>query len=99
MSETNPKTQVNPTRLQEAVFPRPENPVRLTGDPDFAPELLPSEAETVREYVREKKPPKPQVPLFDKRLRPWGSLIVAIWVGALTAVVVIRRRRQRKTRG
>jgi hypothetical protein len=71
---------------------------RLTDDPEFAPAALASEKAAVRRYVgrgsAEIASPA-RLGEFDRRLRPWGSAIIAVWIGALLGAAMIRRMRQK----
>jgi hypothetical protein len=94
MADVHPKLQPNPTRLEDAVLPEPHVPNRLVDDPAYAPALLPSETDAVHRYQGQMAPPKTPARGFDKRLRPFGTLIVALWIGSLTAVAIVRQVRR-----
>lgn len=96
-----PKTEPNPTRAPDAVLPDPKIADLLTDDPEFAPALLPSEEAVVRDYMREKSGTQSAAKSFarrlDPRLWPVGSLILALWIGSLTAVATLRRIRRNRS--
>lgn len=99
MADIHPKLQPNPTRLEDVVLPEPEVPNRLTDDPAYAPALLPSETDAVHRYQREMAPAETPARGFDKRLRPFGTLIVALWIGSLATVAIVRRKHMDRNAG
>jgi hypothetical protein len=95
MPDLNPKIEPNPTRLPDAVLPEPSKPDRLADNPEFAPGFVPSEKAAVQAYTRQelKTETTPKAPpVVDKRLRTYGTLILAGWFGALFIAAVIRMR-------
>jgi hypothetical protein len=89
--ENNIKIVPNPTRLENARIQHPEPPQRLTTDPDYSLDNVPSEEEAVHEYMAEGG--RPQLPPVggDKMPRRWGAIMIAGWIGALVMVAVVRR--------
>jgi hypothetical protein len=94
--ENEAKIVPNPTPLENAGINETESPQRLTNDPDFALDKVPSEEEAVHEYMAEGKHPRLPRVGKNKLPKPWGSIILASWFGILTTVAIVRQIRRKK---
>jgi hypothetical protein len=94
--DTDPKFVPNPTRLKKPLSAIPEPAVYPGADPDYAPDKLGSEEDAIREYAREAVPSKAGGQTFDTPLRPWGSLLLILWLGGLATVAALRQFRRNK---
>lgn len=87
-------SEPNPTRAPIEVGTPAQSSSRLERDRDWTLAAIPSEAAAVRKVMHASHPESKAATGYDPRLRPLGALLVALWLGGVSTVALIRQKRR-----